>query len=440
MVNICWVLLMFRSFSDAISYIKTKDIHCVNFCWFDIIGKRYSITLDASAVDEELLHNGVRHSSCDSFHCREDMILRPDIATAYTDLQCAYPALSMMCYVYDGHQESAFCGRGIVKKSSQTIIPQGLDSVAIAVGLEYFIFDDVRYAVDTRRIFSHIGSDEGVYACQRKKEYGNTGHRVGNSGGMFASQPRDTLFDLRVETAENLKKSGVDVTSHYHSESMGQCVINLNFDNLLTICDKINIAKYIINGTVASYGKTATFMPKPLCGVAGSGLHILIDISKTNVQAGSFVRGVLNSIVPLTALTNASTNSYKRLLDNMSPNHMVCDLSDKYAAIRAPYKIGDNNYISIRFPDVSMNAYIGLPAILSAGFSGGDIGNLKSCVHSNNRMSFNDSLAALSKYPSFISDILSAEQVSYYVAHKYTEIEMIESTPHPAEFVTSFGC
>lgn len=429
---------MFVSFNDFIEYIKQHEINYVNFCWFDIVGKRSTITVESSKITKHLIEEGFVVPQHNGLH------IKPDISTSCVDIQCAYPALSVIC------DEPNFDSRAIIKKALYEIQRCGADHVKISSDIEYYIFDDVRYSVNSGGIYCFVGSDEGNEASKKEKEYGNHGHRPQNNSGLCISQPVDTLFDLRTETIENMKKAGLNPISHQHMCGMGQCMISLAPSDCIVACDAINKAKYIIKGTAASYGKTVTFMPKPLHGVSGSGIRLNISLynkdknlicNKDDLSDISlnFIGGILKHIRSIMAFTNSTTNSYKRLLSAHAPKHLgYTGLTD---AISAPYYSISGNSIICKFSDSTMNPHLGIASILMAGAYG--IVNKIDPVKGENEIKYlSDALYSLHNSHNFllVGGVFSAEQINRYIERKTKDIAIVDSVPHPAEFELSYSC
>jgi len=382
------------SVQHVLELIKENNIDWVDFRFTDLNGKSHHITLPAYEVDEGTFENGVAFdgSSIPGFRGIEesDMVMLPDPKTAYIDPFTAHPTLIIVCdittpdgAVYDRDP------RGIAKKAEEYLQVSGIGTTAyFAPESEFFIFDDVRYEYTQNSFMAKVDSEEAHWNSSRSEEGGNLGFKIKHKGGYVPVQPVDTQQDIRSEISRLLTEAGIRVERHHHEvATAGQGEINFRFDTLVKTADNLMKYKYIIHNTARQYGKTATFMPKPLYGDNGSGMHTHQSIFDGDTplfyEKGSYanmselalyyIGGILHHAPALIAVTNPSTNSFKRLVPGYeAPVNLVFSKGNRSAAVRIPVAAvtPKGTRIEFRTPDSTANPYLAFAAMLMAGLDG----------------------------------------------------------------------
>jgi glutamine synthetase len=358
--------------------------------------------------------------------------------------------------------------RSIAERAEEYLKSTGIgDSCLFGPEPEFFVFDDVKWHADMSGAGYSINSEEAAWASSHSFDGGNVGHRPGIKGGYFPVPPVDSLHDLRAAMCNAMEAMGLRVEVHHHEVgTAGQCEIGVAANSLANKADEVQILKYCVHNVAHSYGKTATFMPKPLVGDNGSGMHVHMSIAKdgNNVMAGDgyaglsetalyYIGGVIKHARALNAFTNASTNSYKRLVPGFeAPVMLAYSARNRSASIRIPYVTNPKaRRIEVRFPDPTANPYLAFAAMLMAGLDGiqnkihpgdprdKDLYDLPS--HEEAEIptvasSLNQALAALDADRSFLTagGVFSDDSIDAYIALKNEEIETLNMTTHPVEF------
>jgi len=328
------------------------------------------------------------------------------------------------------------------------------------------VFDDVRYKVEMNETSFMIDSVEGPYNSGTKYDGGNLAHRPGVKGGYFPVPPIDSLQDMRSEMLTIMREMGLDTEKHHHEVAPSQHELGMKFGTLVTMADQMQIYKYVVHQVAASYGKTATFMPKPLYGDNGSGMHVHQSIWKGGKPtfAGSgyadlsdtclyYIGGIIKHAKALNALTNPSTNSYKRLIPGFeAPVLLAYSARNRSASCRIPFVQGPKGKrVEVRFPDCTANPYLAFSAMLMAGIDG-----IQNKIHPGDPMdkdlydlppeelkdvptvcgSLREALNALDVGRDFLKkgNVFSDDQIDSYIELKMTEVYALEHTPHPIEY------
>lgn len=379
--------------SDILALIREKNIQMVDFRIIDMPGRQHHLTVPASEVSEETLTNGIAFdgSSIQGFRGIEesDMVMRPDLDTAYVDAFTAAPTLDLVCDIYEPsgvryNRDPRF----IAQKGEAYLRQTGIGTNAyFGPELEFFVFDDVRYASDQAGAFYSIDSNEANWNTG-KDEGPNLAYKIKNKGGYFPVQPTDTQHDLRTEMVQELINAGIRVERHHHEvATAGQAEINFRFDSLTNVADTVMLYKYIVRNVARKSGKVATFMPKPLFGDNGSGMHVHQSIfdgdqplffeegayGNMSKLALSYIAGVLQHAPSILAFTNPSTNSFKRLVPGFeAPINLVFSKGNRSAAVRVPIAAVSPKTARIEFrtPDATSNPYLAFTAMLLAGLDG----------------------------------------------------------------------
>lgn len=382
------------SAEQVLKTIKEKQIEWVDFRFTDLSGRTHHITLPAKEVDEDTFVNGVAFdgSSIPGFRGIEesDMVMMPDPTSTFVDPFTAHSTLNVMCDIYtpDGDRYERD-PRSIATRAEDYLKTSGVGTAAFfAPESEFFIFDDVRYESGMNTSFYAVDSEEAIWNSGRVEEGGNTGFKIPVKGGYVPVAPVDQQQDIRSEMCRLLEDAGLRIERHHHEvATAGQAEINFRFDTLLKTADNLTIYKYIVHNTAVQFGKTATFMPKPLFGDNGSGMHVHQSIfdgdtplfyekgayANLSEMALHYIGGILYHAPALIAFTNPSTNSFKRLVPGYeAPVNLVYSKGNRSAAVRIPVAAVTPKGCRIEFrtPDSTANPYLAFSAMLMAGLDG----------------------------------------------------------------------
>jgi glutamine synthetase len=382
------------SVQNVLNLIKEKNIEWVDFRFVGLSGKAQHISLPATEVEEETFKNGVAFdgSSIPGFRGIEqsDMVMMPDPETAYVDPFTAHSTLIIMCNIFTPEGEAYDRDpRSVAQRAEAFLQTTGVGTTAyFAPESEFFIFDDVRYETGMNKSYFEVDSEEAVWNTGRKEEGGNLGNKIQVKAGYVPVQPIDTQQDIRSEMCRLLAETGIRIERHHHEvATAGQAEINFRFDTLTKTADNLMKYKYIVANTARQYGKVATFMPKPLFGDNGSGMHVHMSIFNNGeplfYEAGAYanlsdlaihyIGGILYHAPALIALTNPSTNSFKRLVPGYeAPVNLVFSKGNRSAAVRIPVAAVTPKGCRIEFrtPDSTANPYLAFAAMLMAGLDG----------------------------------------------------------------------
>src|SRR6201746_1700907 len=384
---------MSKSVADVMQLVKDEDVKFVDFRFTDTRGKEQHVSVPVSAFDEDKFESGHAFdgSSIAGWKGIEasDMLLIPDADTAFIDPFYEESTLVMSCDVVEPSDGKGYerDPRSLAKRAEAYLKSSGLgDAAFFGPEPEFFIFDSVRWSADQSGCFVKIGSEEAPWSSSMEFEGGNTGHRPGTKGGYFPVAPVDTFQDIRSEMCLLLEQIGIPVEVHHHEVAgQGQNEIGTKFSTLVQRADWLQQMKYIIHNVAHTYGKTATFMPKPVVGDNGSGMHVHQSIWKDgkNLFAGDgyaglsefalfYIGGIIKPSRALNAITNPSTNSYKRLVPGYeTPVKLAYSAKNRSASIRIPFVANPKGRrVEARFPDPMMNPYLGFSAMLMAGLDG----------------------------------------------------------------------
>ena len=453
--------------------IKENEIKFLDLRFSDTIGKEHHVTLPVSAVSEDLFKIGQPFdgSSIEGWKGIEasDMLLRPDASTVRFDPFFDDATLFVTCDVIEPSTMESYdrCPRGIAKKAEKFIKESGLaDTAYFGPEPEFFIFDSVTWGADMSGCHYKINADEAAWSSDKEIDGGNTGHRPGIKGGYFPLPPMDSHQDLRSAACLALEELGIPVEVHHHEvATAGQCEIGTKFSSLVERADWSQIFKYVMRNTAHRYGKTITFMPKPIVGDNGSGMHVHQSIWKDgkNLFAGKeyanlsetalhYIGGIIKHAKALNAITNPSTNSYKRLVPGFeAPVIMTYSARNRSAAIRIPFRASEKGRrIGARFPDSMADPYLAFSALLMAGIDGiinkidpgkaMDI-NLYELPEDELALipqvcsNFEMALDHLNKDRAFLTrgGVFSDEWIDSYIKLKMHEVTKLHMTTHPIE-------
>lgn len=378
---------------DVIKFAEENKALMVDLKFIDLPGMWQHLTVPVSQLSEETLKEGFNFdgSSIRGWKSIDDsdMKMMPDLSTAKMDPFTEVPTLSLICDIVnpDTFEPYSRDPRQVVKKALSYLKSTGIaDEVFFGPEAEFFIFDDIRYEQTSSSGFYAVDSEEAAWNTGRDENGANLGHKPRAKGGYFPSMPSDSLHDIRTEMCLELEACGMEVERHHHEVATAQGEINIKFDKMLEMADKMMWFKYIIKNVALRNGRSATFMPKPIFGDNGSGMHTHISLWKggDTLFAGDkyaglsddalhFLGGILKHAPSVCAFTNPTTNSYKRLVPGFeAPVKLAYSYKNRSAAIRIPNS-GANpkaKRIEFRTPDPSANMYLAFAALLMAGIDG----------------------------------------------------------------------
>ncbi len=379
--------------ADAFALIKEKDIKFVDLKFMDFPGQWQHTTVPVDVFDESSFENGFGFDGSSIRGWKKinesDMLIIPDPSTMFIDPFIKIPTISFICDVYEPATKEKYsrCPRNIAEKAINFLKSTGIaDTAFFGPEAEFFVFDDVRYDTTGNSSYFYIDSKEGAWNSGRI-ENPNLANKPRYKEGYFPVPPVDSLIDLRSEMVMNLLSVGVPVEAQHHEvASGGQCEIDIRFQPLLKSADQLLMFKYVVKNTAFQNNKTVTFMPKPISGDNGSGMHVHVSLWKDgnplfagNGYAGlsemalHFIGGILKHTSSLLAITNPTTNSYKRLVPGFeAPVNLAYSQRNRSAAVRIPMYSSSPKAkrVEFRCPDPSSNPYLAFSAILMAGLDG----------------------------------------------------------------------
>ena len=457
----------------VLDMIKEKEVKYVDLRFTNPVGKWQHTAQYVDAVDEDTLTNGIMFDGSSIAGWKDinesDMNLKPDLSTAVLDPFTAQPTLVLFCDTIEPATGQPYnrCPRGIARKALDYLSASGIGDIAyFGPEAEFFIFDDVRYSTAQNNMFFAIDSEEGPYNDGRAVEEGNPGHRPRPKGGYFPVAPVDSAQDLRAEIVSVLAEMGVAMEKHHHEVAPSQHELGIKFDTLLKMADSMQLYKYVVHMVAHSYGKTATFMPKPVFQDNGSGMHVHQSIFKgdKNVFAGSgyadlsetclhYIGGIIKHAKAINAFTNPTTNSYKRLVMGYeAPVLLAYSASNRSAACRIPHDANPKGKrVEVRFPDPATNPYSGFAAMLMAGLDG-----VKNKIQPGDPIdknlydlppeeltgvptvcgSLREALESLNADRDFLTagEVFTSDMIDGYISLKMEEVIRLEIMPHPVEY------
>ncbi len=460
--------------TDVLKLIQDNEIKFVDLRFTDTNGKEQHVTIPAQSFDADKFEDGhpFDGSSISGWKGIQasDMLLMPDPDTANMDPFMDEPTLLITCDVVEPSDGKGYSRdpRSLAKRAEIYLKSTGIgDAAYFGPEPEFFIFDSISWHTDMSGCSVKIQSEEAAWSSVIKYESGNIGHRPAIKGGYFPVPPVDSLQDIRSAMCVTLEEMGIDVEVHHHEvATAGQCEIGTRFNSLVKRADWNQILKYVVHNVAHSYGKTATFMPKPIVGDNGSGMHVHQSIWKDgqNLFSGNgyaglsetalfYIGGILKHAKALNALTNPSTNSYKRLVVGFeAPVNLAYSASNRSAAIRIPHSSSPKGRrIEVRFPDPSANPYLAFTALMMAGLDG-----IQNKIHPGDPMdknlydlppeeaaripnsctSLDEALENLDKDRDFLirGGVFSNDMIDAFITLKMEEVMLLRSTTHPVEF------
>ncbi len=465
---------MSTSPADVLKKIKDEQIEFVDFRFTDMLGKQHHVTfpahtIDASTFEDGKMFDGSSISGWKGIN-ESDMILMPDPDTALVDPFSAHPQLMINCDVLEPSTMQAYSRdpRSIARRAEAYLKSTGVaDAAFFGPEPEFFVFDSVRWQNDMGRVFYEIESEEAHWSSRYKYEDGNSGHRPGVKGGYFPVSPVDSLADLRADMCKVMESLGLTVEVHHHEVANGgQCEIGTLFNSLVKKADELLLLKYVVKNVAHQNGKTATFMPKPLVGDNGSGMHVHQSLSKKgeNLFSGDlygglsqtalwYIGGIFKHARAINAFSNSTTNSYKRLVPGFeAPVMLAYSARNRSASCRIPY-VGNpkGRRIEVRFPDPMQSGYLTFTALMMAGLDGilnkidpgapadKDLYDLPPEEEKNIPQvcsSLDAALEALDKDRDFLKagDVFTDDFIDGYIALKMQEVTRYRASTHPLEF------
>jgi glutamine synthetase len=459
---------------EVLKMAKETEAKFVDFRFTDTRGQEQHVTVPISHFGMEKFEDGHAFdgSSVAGWKGIEasDMLLSPDPATAFVDPFRDETTICITCDVVEPSDGKGYerDPRSIAKRAEAYLKSSGIgDTAYFGPEPEFFIFDEVRWGVDMSGCFVSVGSEEASWSTGLKIEGGNLGHRPAVKGGYFPVPPIDSLQDIRSEMCLILEAIGVPIEVHHHEVAgAGQCEIGSKFSTLVERADWSQKLKYVVHNVAASYGKTATFMPKPIVGDNGSGMHVHQSVWKggTNLFAGNgyaglsefalfYIGGIIKHAKALNAITNPGTNSYKRLVPGFeAPVKLAYSAKNRSASIRIPYVSNPKGRrIEVRFPDPTANPYLAFAALLMAGLDG-----VENKIHPGEASdknlydlppeedakiptvcsSLDQALESLDQDRAFLTKggVFTDAMLDAYVTLKMEEVTRFRMTTHPIEF------
>jgi len=460
--------------------MKENEVKFVDFRFTDTRGKQMHLTLPASQVDVEKLSEGLMFdgSSINGWKGinESDMILKPDAETATIDPFTEDMTMNITCDVVEPATMAGYVRdpRSTAKRAEEYLKSTGIaDTAFFGPEPEFFVLDDVRWGADMSGNFFKIDSSEAEWNSEKVYEDGNIGHRPGVKGGYFPVPPVDSLYDMRCAMCGAMEEMGLEVEVHHHEvATAGQCEIGTKFNTLVKKADEVQVLKYAVHNVAHAYGKTATFMPKPLVGDNGNGMHVHQSLSKNgeNLFAGDeygglsetalyYIGGIIKHAQAINAFANGTTNSYKRLVPGFeAPVMLAYSARNRSASIRIPFVTSPKaRRIEVRFPDSSGNSYFAFAAMLMAGLDG-----IQNKIHPGDAMdkdlydlppeeekdipqvshSLDQALIALDKDREFLTagGVFPNDLIDAYIELKMEEVTRLRMTTHPVEFDMYYSC
>ena len=462
--------------SDAKSVLKTikdDDVKFVDLRFTDPRGKMQHVTMDAGLVDDDMFADGVMFdgSSIAGWKAinESDMTLSLDADSAHLDPFYAQSTMAIFCDILEPITGERYARdpRGTARKAEAYLQQTKIgDSVSFGPEAEFFVFDDVKFNSDPYNTGFQLDSVELPDNTGTEYEMGNLGHRPRTKGGYFPVNPIDSAQDIRSEMLSVMAEMGVVTEKHHHEVGAAQHELGIKFDTLTKIADHLQIYKYVIHNVAHAYGKSATFMPKPVYGDNGTGMHCHQSIWKGGkpLFAGNkyadlsdeclfYIGGIIKHAKALNAFTNPSTNSYKRLVPGYeAPVLLAYSARNRSASCRIPYSPSPNGKrVEVRFPDPTANPYLAFSAMLMAGLDG-----IQNKIHPGDPMdkdlydlppeelqgiptvcgSLREALDSLDADRDFLTkgDVFTSDQIDAYLELKWEENTVFEHTPHPVEF------
>ena len=467
--------------NKLLDLIESSNAKWVDFRFTDTRGKEQHISFPASTIDEEVLEDGKMFdgSSIAGWKGIEasDMILRPDPETAFIDPFFDAVTVVVTCDIIEPSTLQGYDRdpRSIARRAEEYLKSTGIgDTAYFGPEPEFFVFDDVKWSVDMSGVSHKITAEEAAWSTNETYEWGNMAHRPRVKGGYFPVPPVDSSQDMRSVMCERIEEIVGEgrVEVHHHEVASCQSEIGVSFNTMVRKADEVQQLKYVVHNVAHQFGKTATFMPKPMVGDNGSGMHVHMSISKDgkNLFAGDeyaglsemalyFIGGIIKHARSLNAITNPSTNSYKRLVPHYeAPIKLAYSASNRSASIRIPHVSSPKAVrVEARFPDPTANPYLAFAALLMAGLDG-----IQNKMHPGEAAdknlydlppeeeaqiptvaeSLDVALQALKDDHEFLlkGDVFTKDMLEAFIALKEEEVQRLNVTVHPVEFDMYYSC
>mgnify|MGYP001814243884 FL=1 len=462
------------SASDVLDLIKDNDVKYVDLRFTDTKGKEQHVSVPAAVADEDFFEDGKMFDGSSIAGWKSinesDMILMPDPGTAKLDPLSEESTVNITCDVIEPNTMQGYerDPRSLAKRAEAYLNSTGIaDTAYFGPENEFFVFDDVRWSSEMKGSHYQIDSSEAGWNSEKAYEDGNFGHRPGVKGGYFPVPPVDSLHDVRSAMCTVLSDMGLEPEVHHHEvATAGQCEIGVAFNSLVKKADEVQVLKYVVMNVAHGYGKTATFMPKPVVGDNGNGMHVHQSLVKDgqNLFSGDgygglsetalfYIGGIIKHARAINAFANASTNSYKRLVPGFeAPVKLAYSARNRSASVRIPYIPNPKaRRIEVRFPDSMANPYFAFAAMMMAGLDG-----IQNKIHPGDPMdkdlydlapeeskgipevcySLDEALAALDEDRAFLTagGVFSDDMIDAYIDLKMEEVTRLRMTTHPVEF------
>lgn len=468
------------SASDVLNTINEYGVKFVDFRFTDTKGKEQHVSIPSHRLNEDTFSEGQMFDGSSVAGWKgineSDMILMPDAATAVLDPFTDEATINITCDVVEpatgeGYERDP---RSIANRAEAYLKASGIaDTAYFGPENEFFVFDDVKWTTEMGHCSYQIDSEEADWNSGKAYEDGNIGHRPGIKGGYFPVPPIDSLHDMRSAMCLAMEEMGLKVEVHHHEvATAGQCEIGVAFNTLVHKADEVQILKYCVHNVAHSYGKTATFMPKPIVGDNGSGMHVHMSLGKddTNLFAGDgygglsetalfYIGGVIKHARAINAFANGATNSYKRLVPGFeAPVMLAYSARNRSASVRIPYVSNPKGRrVEVRFPDSTSNPYLAFSALLMAGLDG-----IKNRLHPGEAMdkdlydlppeeeaeipqvafSLDQALEALDQDREFLKagGVFTDDVIDGYISLKHEEVQRLRLATNPVEFDMYYSC
>ena len=470
--------LNYKTPDDVAKVVTDHDVRHIDLRFTDPRGKWQHLTQLPETIDDAAYTDGIFFdgSSIAGWKAinESDMALIPDPGTAVMDPFAAQPTMIMFCDVHDPLTGQPYSRdpRSVAKRAEAYLGSTGVgDTAYFGPEPEFFVFDDVRFDVSMNSTFYAIDHEEGPYNTGTEFADGNTGHRPPVKGGYFPVPPVDSMSDLRSEMVTTLQDMGVTMEKHHHEVAPSQNELGIKFDTLVRCADNLQMYKYVVHMVSHVYGKTATFMPKPVIDDNGSGMHTHQSVWNDGkpIFAGSgyadlseaalhYIGGIIKHAKAINAFSNPTTNSYKRLIPGFeAPVLLAYSARNRSASCRIPFSTSPGGKrVEVRFPDATANAYLAFAAMLMAGLDG-----IQNKMDPGDAMdkdlydlppeelegvptvcgSLREALESLDADRDFLKagDVFSDDQIDGYIDLRTEEVHAMEHTPHPIEFAMYYS-
>jgi glutamine synthetase len=460
--------------SDVLKMIKDSDVKFVDFRFTDTQGKEQHVTVPSHTVDEGELTEGKMFDGSSIAGWKginaSDMILMPDCDSQVIDPFCEEVTMNIRCDIIEPGDMQGYNRdpRSIAKRAEAYLQSTGIgDTAYFGPENEFFVFDSIEWKDTMGEVSYKIGSEEAAWSSHEQFEGGNMGHRPGVKGGYFPVPPVDSLMDLRSSMCLVMDEMGAKSEVHHHEVgTAGQCEIGAVFNTLVRKADEVQIFKYVVHNVAHAYGKTATFMPKPIVGDNGNGMHVHQSIFKDgeNMFTGDlygglsqdalyYIGGIIKHAKALNAFANASTNSYKRLVPGFeAPVMLAYSARNRSAAIRIPFiNNPKGRRIEVRFGDNTANPYLCFASMLMAGLDGiknkidpgeaaskdlYDLPPEEEAMIPQVAVSLDEALDALDADRAFLTEggVFDDDMIDGFIALKSEEVQRLRMATHPCEF------